>query len=90
MAVQKKVPDAIMTTAEAAAELGISQHGVAAAIRRGLLPATAMSTKFYVVKRKDVIKYKHTHSERQGWDKRRAQYGESGCKMRKADHAKAQ
>lgn len=64
-------PPGALTTCEAAAALGLTSHGVRAAIRRGALEATLLSRRRAVVTLEAVEQYRREHLDGQGWDKRK-------------------
>jgi len=64
-------PPGALTTCEAAAALGLTSHGVRAAIRRGALEATLLSRRRAVVTLEAVERYRREHLDGQGWDKRK-------------------
>ena len=61
----------LLTTAEAAADLGLSHNTVKSAIRRGRLAVEHINPRLNMVTREAIEAYRRDHLGKRGWDKRR-------------------
>ena len=78
------------TTAEAAAELGLSPASLRDALRRGAIHATALTPHLRTYTREEIERYRREHLGRSGWATRRALPGCAATRDRRApSHAGA-